>query len=301
MAGLDTTPDRDSQKEIDDLKQEIDQRLSQNLDARDLWIKYVQAYLEANSITVANATDVNKLSNEIVASAQDIRVAQSIPDLGKLTQVVLQARADGESINIQAAKRLVDIGADPIMMFNGQFIQEATDLEINGAGIDFSFRRTYKNQANFDGPLGARWDHAYNLRLRVVGDTILCSTGTLRDDLYTRHPLFGQAGFNYWVPPDGQHATISEDANSFVVRVPDGTRYFYEPDSTNDITHRIQRIEDKHGNYLDFRYRDQLDGQIGQVDINCPDRFVLFDYNDDGRIDGLSDHIGRTWSYYYDD
>src|SRR5262249_16289083 len=49
---------------------------------------------------------------------------------------------------------------DPVMMFNGQFVHESEDLQIHGAGIDFVFKRTYKNQINYNGPLGFNWDHS---------------------------------------------------------------------------------------------------------------------------------------------
>jgi Domain of unknown function (DUF6531) len=38
-------------------------------------------------------------------------------------------------------------GADPVVLFNGEFVHEAEDLRVDGAGIDFVFRRTYRSQA----------------------------------------------------------------------------------------------------------------------------------------------------------
>src|SRR5439155_1949667 len=113
-------------------------------------------------------------------------------------------------------------GAEPVMMFNGQFVHESDDIRINGAGIDFVFKRTYKNQVTYNGPLGFNWDHSYNLWLRRANDTIFRSTGDLREEDYVRHPNFGQAGFNYFVPPDGQHGIILENGNSFIWRAPSG-------------------------------------------------------------------------------
>lgn len=189
-------------------------------------------------------------------------------------------------------------GADPIEMFSGQFLQEVTDVVINGAGMDFTFRRTYKSQVVYNGPLGANWDHVYNLYIRQLGSSLICSSGELRGDFYTQHPKFGQAGFNFWVPPDGQHGIIEEQGSSFTWRSPSGVRYFYQQDAADPLFHRIRRIEDRFGNYLDFNYQDDL---LQKIEINNPKRSVVFGYDTLRRIDTMQDHTGRKWIYTYDD
>jgi hypothetical protein len=136
----------------------------------------------------------------------------------------------------------VDKGADPIEMFSGQFTQEATDLSINGAGIGFIFRRSYKNQVIYQGPLGSNWDHSYNLFIREVGNYLVRSSGELREEIYTRHPNFGQAGFDYWVPPDGQFGIIEKNGITFILRSPSGVHYQYQQDSRSFFTDRASRI-----------------------------------------------------------
>ena len=74
------------------------------------------------------------------------------------------------------------------MAFNGQFIHTASDFTLKGAGIDFNFRRTYMNQSSYNGPLGSNWDHDYNLWIRISEQEIYRSTGTMREDVYIRHP-----------------------------------------------------------------------------------------------------------------
>ncbi|HVG52884.1 MAG TPA: RHS repeat-associated core domain-containing protein [Vicinamibacterales bacterium] len=185
--------------------------------------------------------------------------------------------------------------ADPVILFNGQFTYAATDVRILGAGIDFVFVRTYKNQAAYLGPLGYRWDHSYNLWLRVSPDgrTINCATGALREDRYVRHDTL-----DYWVPPDGEDGVFTPAGSSFVWRSPEGRRHFYEPDpSRPGLLHRITRIEDRFGNYLAFAY---VDGQLRRIEINHPRRFVELTYDDAGRLTGLADHTARAWRYRYD-
>jgi Domain of unknown function (DUF6531) len=168
----------------------------------------------------------------------------------------------------------VDEAADPLEMFSGQFIQRSTDLRIAGAGMDFVFERTYRNQAVYAGPLGAYWDHWYNLRLRESGLLIIRTSGELRSDLYRQHPRFGQAGFSYWVPPDGEHGIIEQSGTSFVWRSPEGVRIIYAGDVAHQTLHRIQRIEDRFSNYLAFSYDEE---HLHRVEVNHLARSVVFD------------------------
>ena len=187
--------------------------------------------------------------------------------------------------------------ADPIDLFSGQFTQDVVDLALDGAGIEFAFRRSYRNQAVYFGPLGANWDHSYNLYLRRFGESLIRSSGELREDVYTRHPRFGETGFNYWMPPDGRHEIIEESGGSFVWRSPGGIRYVYV-ESADPTLHRIQRIEDRFANYLSFGY---VDDRLQRVEVNYPRRFVEFEYGPDNHIAVLRDHTGRRWRFAYDD
>jgi RHS repeat-associated protein len=221
------------------------------------------------------------------------------PELTNFIDMRIQALALGQAVaSFDSAQRNVLQAGDPIDLFSGQFTQDAVDLAIDGAGIEFAFRRSYRNQAVYFGPLGARWDHSYNLFLYRFGDHLIRSSGELREDVYRRHPRFGQAGFDYWMPPDGRHAIIEENGTSFVLRSPDGTRQIYTADAANPLFYRIQRIENRFGNYLAFSYADD---QLRRIEINHPRRFASFEYGPDDHLAALVDHTGRRWRYAYDD
>jgi RHS repeat-associated protein len=196
----------------------------------------------------------------------------------------------------EAPKRLISYAADPVMMFNGQFTHTAQDLHINGAGINFQFVRTYKNQSLYKGPLGFHWDHNYNLWLRVLDDqnTIVRSTGQMREDTFVRHEIF-----DYWVPPDGDDGIIQQNGNSFVYRMMNGTRLFYKQSSQElAFFHRIDTIEDRFGNYLKFTYEDD---QLRLVEVNHQKRLIQINTDSTGKIETITDFMGRTWQYRYDD
>jgi RHS repeat-associated protein len=188
-------------------------------------------------------------------------------------------------------------GADPVLLFNGEFVHEAEDLRIDGAGIEFAFRRIYRSQAIYSGSLGANWDHAYSLNLREEGPGALrLTTGDLREERYTRHPAF-----SYFVPPDGCHAIIEAEGTSFVRRAPDGLRQRFEADPAVPGQHRLARIEDRFGNFLQFAYSQDEGGFLERVLVNHPARTVDLVHDELGRITRISDHTGRAWQYYYDD
>jgi RHS repeat-associated protein len=193
-----------------------------------------------------------------------------------------------------------DKKGDPVELFSGEFAHTCDDLFIKGAGIDFVFRRNYRNQALYDGPLGSKWDHIYNIWIWrwSTGTILIRSTGDLREEVYRRHPKFGQAGFSYYVPPNGQAGTISELGSSFVWRSPNGIRYLFEQDPSTPAYHRLVRIEDQYGNFLAFSYQDR---RLLTVEVNHPGRLVQFAYDERDRITTITDFVGRTWRYSYDD
>src|ERR671930_152932 len=111
---------------------------------------------------------------------------------------IVAMRAKKENPSGDPTQKRIMRGADPVMMFNGQFAHDAQDLVIDGAGIRFEFIRNYRNQSAYGGPLGFNWDYNYNLWLRVSDTNIFRSTGGPGTESFLRHPRFGEPGFTYW-------------------------------------------------------------------------------------------------------
>jgi len=275
-----------------ELAPQIEREQSSKVEA--LWREYVVAWLECNGHPedlTTNSKDIRDLATTIVGTLQNpfITVGDTDAQIGALI-------AGRESSCIVPSKPVVHKSADPVMSFNGEFVYEARDLTLNGAGIEFAFTRTYKNQQRFPGPLGFNWNHSYNQSLRVGHEAIFRSTGDLHVETYLRHPRFGQSGFSYWMPPDGQDGVILEHGTSFVWRAPHGVRHFFEQDPMPSL-HRLTRIEDRHGNFLQLSYTDN---RLAQVRVNHADRIVTFAYDGQNRIAAVRDFTGREWSYCYD-
>jgi RHS repeat-associated protein len=192
--------------------------------------------------------------------------------------------------------------ADPILLYRGEFERQIVDLQINAAGFDFQFIRTYRSGVEYMGPIGLNWDHNHNLRLRQEGELILIKlTGQLSEERFVRHPRFGEsAAFSYYVPPHGVHDVIvHNDDNSFTLMRPQGIAYRFEP-TDQPGEHRIKRIEDRFGNFLEFRY-SQDDQKLKRIFINSTARSVALSYNNQGFLSKIEDHAGRIVTYAYDD
>ena len=298
-AANDSSPTR--QEQLEQLRKQINSAPPDQVG--ELYRKYVNLFLANENHPEQGVTGSDELVRLAGRIKESLRFSRNeiTPEITAQQLEALLQKQESPSTDPQQKPHSA---AEPVMMFNGQFVHESEDIRINGAGIDFVFKRTYKNQVTYDGPLGLNWDHSYNLWLRVANETIFRSTGDLREEDYVRH----QNG-DYFVPPDGQHGVIFENDTlegdvSFIWRAPSGDRYIYQEDPSRPFLHRIKRIEDKHGNYLRFLYPD---GKLRQVAINHPGRIVQFFYDDQDRITHITDYTtefggqGRRWIYTYDD
>jgi RHS repeat-associated protein len=254
---------------------------------------------DAAEVGLAGAGARAQLGDGLMA---DLALAQPDPTIAADISAQLNAFAAQRSIASNDPSQLgVQRSAGRVDVFSGQATYEATDLVVRGAGIDFAFRRSYASESAYRGPLGANWNHPYNLWLREVGVNLLRSGRGLREDAFMRHPSFGQVGFDYWVPPDGQVGIIRPGAGavSFVWQGPGGQRVLFEADPTHPLLHRAVRLEDRFGNGLDLGY--DADGRLAEVRVNHVDRLVRFVYDLEDRIVELRDYTGRVCRYAYDD
>lgn len=270
--------------------------------------RYVDAYYACNSERLGFGT----LTAEVVVKLIEEQLGVFGVTLPNNTQEAIIAsvvqskerkRATANTGKSTTKDHTAAIGADPVMLFNGQFVHDVDDIYIKGAGIDFVFKRMYKNQVIFNGPLGYNWTHNFHIWLRVGDQVIFRSTGDLREEPFTRHPLFDENNlvngeFDYWMPPDGKHGVIFAENSSFVLRQPDGSRQIFEPDPGHSFLHRLSLIEDRFGNYLRLHYDE--DQRLTNIEINHLQRLVAFDYDAEDRICSIRDYFDRKWSYTYD-
>lgn len=197
---------------------------------------------------------------------------------------------------------------DPVLPFSGQLLIEATDLEIPGIGLDFRFRRTYLHATLYDGPLGPRWDHSYNLWLREAVEprrdgsgfehVVYRSSGSLAAQRFVAETLVqdgndpaGIADATF-VPDDGEHDRLVKQTGRFTMITPDGLEIAYGDHL------RAESLRDREGNEL----RLEWDGEplrLRRIVDTC-DRELRLSYDVEARLVRLHDaSLGRDVHYGY--
>ncbi|MCD4842424.1 MAG: DUF6531 domain-containing protein [Methanosarcinales archaeon] len=308
-----------AEDKLDKLRQQIHGKKFQD---KDEVRKFINRYVAANPDEVRGRS--TSVVNEIVGNIRS-ELGLGLSDQPGVTKVISDQVKKLVLGHAQAsedtARWAVHHAANQVTMYSGQFVYDAEDIFIDGAGMDFLFQRTYKSQGYYNGPLGINWDYNYNLRLHKVDgeQKIVCLTGGFQESTYIKHGLYGQAGFNCWMPPPGEHSIIIDISNpshrqeygvqschncQYALRTADGDLYVYENDSGLTGHYRIKRIQDRFNNYLEFIY-EQIPGEAGsrirQIFVNNPARRVLFGYDSQNRITAIKDYAKRIWRYTYDD
>lgn len=203
---------------------------------------------------------------------------------------VIQITVQGQGVGNGQTK--YNIGADPLNLANGNYISNNTDLEFNGVGLKFRFRRFYNSGAyNPDaadptetlGALGYGWRHSYEIRVTSRdssnGRAVQWEDG--HTDLY-------QFNGTTWTPPVGVYDTFTENPDlSVTLKTKAQLRYLF------DSTGRLTAIKDRNDNTITVTY--DAPGVAGKVDFvtDTVGRVIDFQYNASGRLSALVDPIGR--------
>jgi RHS repeat-associated protein len=179
------------------------------------------------------------------------------------------------------------VGADPVVLSAGNYVQERVDLKLPGKGFPFEFKRFYNSKFGDQTglPLGYGWTHSYNERIKDNGTNALI----VRGDGSTW--MFSQSGGIYTAEPGvfDSLATNSvaggwllTDKNQMVKRF-----------NTNGY---LASITDKNGNTLTNIY----DGNVLRQIQDTAGRMIVLNTNPNGCISDITDSIGRTIHYGYD-
>jgi RHS repeat-associated protein len=204
------------------------------------------------------------------------------------------SRSDTASIplNVQASNNgvqtfVVAIGADPVVLSTGNYIQNRVDLRLPGKGFPFEFRRFYNSQfsSQTNSPLGYGWTFSYNERLQIVETNVLAIQGD--GSAWT----FSQSGSGYVGEP-GIYDILVNNAV-------DGTWTLTDKNQTVksfDANGRLVSIRDKNGNTLTCAYT----GGVLSAVTNSAGYVVTFAANEIGCITNMADPAGRTVQFQYD-
>ncbi|MDD4957701.1 MAG: DUF6531 domain-containing protein, partial [Candidatus Omnitrophica bacterium] len=152
---------------------------------------------------------------------------------------------------------------DPIAITGGQVIIPKEDIFIpcrgRKHGINLSLKRTYSSSSEVDGKMGFGWALAHDVKLKVIpadGDTPQYVLVTTPDGTIFSYEYDGE-GFYYSPDCDGSYVLKNENGTYYWMRytVMYGLqKYYFEVYVTENTTHRIKKIEDLNGNYLNYIY-----------------------------------------------
>lgn len=162
------------------------------------------------------------------------------------------------------------------------------DATCPAPGISLVFTRIFSQDvSSYSGPFGDGWIHNYEIRLEEFSDGTIA---LLRGDSYLRFFLNNDDG-TYTAIRDYSTLTQNPDG-TYQLEEKDGTIYSFRTDLMFDY------IEDLNGNRISAVY-DSND-QLIELQHSCGESFTI-EYDADGRITRLIDHIGRVTEYQYDD
>ena len=195
------------------------------------------------------------------------------------------------SINVQPSNAGTSIGvalgADPVVLSTGNYVQNHVDLQMPGIGFPFEFRRFYNSKFSDQPgqPLGFGWTFNYNERIQDTGTNTLFVRGD--GSTWTFYPTnsgyIGEPGnFDSLV-----HNTNTD--NSWTLTDKSQTVTLFGSNGC------LVSITDKNGNALNCTY---VAGVLNQIE-DTAGRFVSFTTNSYGCIASMSDPLNRTVRYLY--
>ncbi len=199
--------------------------------------------------------------------------------------------ADCDASSIECCELLCKIC--PVYANSGKYQKTFTDLTVPGVGPTLAIIRTYNSQEWSSSLLGYSWTFNFGRKLIVTrnkhGEKIIGVLLETGEKNYYREEFDGTLirltdyGATYELVRNGD--------NTYTIVNRDGTRYELRQDGKTD------KIIDKNSNELAFTY-DSV-GCLSRI-TNASGNYVDFQLGANGKIASVSDNLGRTVFYGYD-
>ncbi|MFL5962431.1 MAG: DUF6531 domain-containing protein [Gaiellaceae bacterium] len=173
---------------------------------------------------------------------------------------------------------------DPVNSATGSFMQHATDAALPGAGVGFSFSRSYTSGDPRVGLLGLGWTASFEVSLTPEEGGVVVLTGEDGQEV-----VYTPRADGTYTATGGRSVLTQRDSGWELVRE-DHVRYEF------DLNGQIVSETDGNGNGLTFG--QDLLGRIGSV-TDSAGRTVTFSYGGNGLLATLALSDGRTVAYGY--
>ena len=199
--------------------------------------------------------------------------------------VIPQPPSPQEGSGSPGSNSTVKFSQEPVNTGNGNYYYEHADFTIPSRGLPLVFRRSYNSIDSFAGPLGANWNHAYNVLLgQTAAGVATIRWGDGHGETYT---LSGGA----YVPQAGVYNTlVANPDGTFTLTLKNQTQYIFS--SAGKLT----TLQDKNGNAVHLTY----DGSGNLTTIAATGgRTLTLAYDSSNRILSVTDPMGHVESYSY--
>ena len=184
-----------------------------------------------------------------------------------------------------AADNIVRFRPSPDLVTGNLQVDPEIFLPTRGPAIHI--QSFYNSQSTYNDAFG--YGRTISVNLTLVENTD-GSVTLLRDTGY--QDTFTLSGGNY-VPPVGIFNRLEKQTNQWVETTSDGTRFIY-PVRQAGQTSKIQRVEDRNGNPIQWTYTNGLLTSM----TDPAGRTINFSYTN-GKLTSITDWASRTTTYTY--
>lgn len=166
---------------------------------------------------------------------------------------------------------------------NGNLFLSYTDVSIPGSGFNLEIQRVYNSRSTQGSGFGFGWSFSYGTRLFPTGDqmAIMEPDGSISP--------FRAEGKTLYRSHTGE--TVQKEANGYLVTRRGRILEHF------DMEGKLLRRSDRNGNIASFRYNGS---SLESVTL-AGARSLNFSHNQRGLITAVTDPMGRTWRYDYDE
>jgi YD repeat-containing protein len=199
---------------------------------------------------------------------------------------------------------------EPVYPYRGNFSYETDGVTIPGKGMTVKVTLTYWSQREYNNRYGYNWFMCYNVRLVKLAD----------NSIEVVYGCGGQYNYEYdagsYISPPGAFAELEAvGGGGYTLTQTDGTIYSF------DANGRLTTITDRNDNDITFIYdaggESAIVGKTRYVTgtvtadtlaydwtlttlVDTKGDTLTFDYDANGRLETITDYIGREWSYEHD-
>ncbi|OJA03194.1 DUF6531 domain-containing protein, partial [Bathymodiolus thermophilus thioautotrophic gill symbiont] len=175
---------------------------------------------------------------------------------------------------------------DPVDMFSGEFYQkEKTDLSFKIAkSLDFSIKRTYRSQSDYNGTFGYGWTWNHMERLFFIDNNTIAY---ILNNGKSAKITLNNGTYN---PPSGSKFKFSKVGGDYIIQENNGLK------KTFNESGLLIKKDDSYGNYINFSYDNKY--RINKMTDHL-NRSFTFTYNANRKATSVTDSNGRVVYYNY--